>query len=203
MASRQRILEAAVRLFSEHSFDDVQMVEIAAAAGVAHGLLFHHFGNKRGLYQEAIREISRRLFHVGTPDPALEPHEQIRSIIRNHYLLVAENEDLLIGYARGTTAFVSDVEAITVLEHDRATVGRWALTTLGFNPESKALLSTVNSAASAMFQLSLKWLENGRDWDIESQLIDATIEILAGGLRAASILDPAIDVAAGLKILGR
>ncbi|WP_218022230.1 TetR family transcriptional regulator [Nocardia amamiensis] len=45
--TRQRLLDAAVRLFAERGYDEVAVADIAEAAGVAHGLLYHHFGNKR------------------------------------------------------------------------------------------------------------------------------------------------------------
>lgn len=53
LATRQRMLEAAVELFADRPFDDVQVGKIAERAGVAHGLMFHHFGTKRGLSRSA------------------------------------------------------------------------------------------------------------------------------------------------------
>ena len=48
--TRQRLIEAAIKQFSEHNFEDVAVTDIVKTAGVAHGLLFHYFGNKRGIY---------------------------------------------------------------------------------------------------------------------------------------------------------
>lgn len=36
------------------------MAAIARSAGSAHGLLFHHFGSKRGLYLAVLEETTRR-----------------------------------------------------------------------------------------------------------------------------------------------
>ncbi|MEO8222410.1 MAG: TetR/AcrR family transcriptional regulator [Specibacter sp.] len=52
---RQQIFECAQKLFNEHPYEDVSATDIAAAAGVARGLINHYFGNKRNLYLEVIR----------------------------------------------------------------------------------------------------------------------------------------------------
>jgi len=48
-ASKKRILEAAVRLFSEKGYEHSGVQEISAASGVSRGSLFWHFGSKEGL----------------------------------------------------------------------------------------------------------------------------------------------------------
>jgi len=49
-ATHARILGAARTLFAARGFDDVTTPEVAAAAGVSHGSLFHHFRTKRDLF---------------------------------------------------------------------------------------------------------------------------------------------------------
>ena len=52
---RQQIFVCAQKLFNERPYEDVSATDIAAAAGVARGLINHYFGNKRNLYLEVIR----------------------------------------------------------------------------------------------------------------------------------------------------
>jgi AcrR family transcriptional regulator len=49
-ATHGRILAAARALFAARGFDAVATPELATAAGVAQGSLFHHFGSKRDLF---------------------------------------------------------------------------------------------------------------------------------------------------------
>lgn len=49
--SKERILNAAERLFSAHGIDGVSVRQIAAAAGVQLALLTYYFGTKDGLYR--------------------------------------------------------------------------------------------------------------------------------------------------------
>jgi AcrR family transcriptional regulator len=56
-ARREQILECAVRVFGERPYSAVSTGDIAAAAGVARGLLNHYFGTKRELYLEVVRTL--------------------------------------------------------------------------------------------------------------------------------------------------
>jgi TetR/AcrR family fatty acid metabolism transcriptional regulator len=44
--TRQRILEAATEVFARRGFHGARVADIAEAAGIAYGLVYHHFRNK-------------------------------------------------------------------------------------------------------------------------------------------------------------
>jgi TetR/AcrR family transcriptional regulator len=50
VSARQRILEAALVEFAARGYEAASTNAIAAAAGVAKGLVFHHFGSKEQLF---------------------------------------------------------------------------------------------------------------------------------------------------------
>ncbi|WP_158889312.1 TetR/AcrR family transcriptional regulator [Amycolatopsis anabasis] len=52
--NRERIVQAAERLFAEHGVGAVSMDQIAAEAGVGKGTLFRRFGDKAGLAAELL-----------------------------------------------------------------------------------------------------------------------------------------------------
>ena len=56
-ASRARILEAAGKLFAEHSFSSVSVRRIAKAAGVNLSAIGYHFGGKEELYGAVLRQL--------------------------------------------------------------------------------------------------------------------------------------------------
>ena len=112
-ATRQRLIDVAVHQFATKPYNEVWVSEIAGQAGVAHGLMFHHFGNKRGLYLEAVREISRRLFELQPADPEALPSAQLRDVLRQHFQRMSDNEDLLLGYVRGAIAMSAETRANT------------------------------------------------------------------------------------------
>jgi TetR/AcrR family transcriptional regulator len=60
-ATRDRILGAAVDLFSERSFDGASTREIAARAGVTQPLVNYHFRSKDELWRAAVDALFERL----------------------------------------------------------------------------------------------------------------------------------------------
>src|SRR3984885_3025244 len=83
---RGLLLEAAVKHFSARHFDDVAASDITETAGVAQGLLFHYFENKRGIYLEALRDAANRLNAATTPPPGDgSPGKKFRQMLRAHF----------------------------------------------------------------------------------------------------------------------
>jgi AcrR family transcriptional regulator len=56
-----RLALAAVTAFGERPFDEVTVGELAAAADVTTGALYHHFGSKLGLYAFVREDVEQRL----------------------------------------------------------------------------------------------------------------------------------------------
>jgi len=56
-----RLALAAVKEFGARPFDEVTVGELAAAAKVTTGALYHHFGSKLGLYSFVREDVERRL----------------------------------------------------------------------------------------------------------------------------------------------
>jgi len=59
--TKGRLVEAALAEFARRGYDAVGVTEIAAAAGVTVGSLYHHFGSKPGLYDLVRDDVERRV----------------------------------------------------------------------------------------------------------------------------------------------
>lgn len=59
--SRGTLALLALEEFGRHGFDGVNVVELAARAGLTTGSLYHHFGNKLGLYGFVRDEAEQRI----------------------------------------------------------------------------------------------------------------------------------------------
>lgn len=73
---RATLIAAAVREFAASGYRAASTNTIVEAAGVSKGLLFHYFGDKKGLYLEAVQtcltELTRRLEErLGSPEADL------------------------------------------------------------------------------------------------------------------------------------
>jgi len=59
--TRTRILEAAVREFSEKGLAGARTEQIAEAAGVNKALLYYYFAGKEALYAAALEDVAQRV----------------------------------------------------------------------------------------------------------------------------------------------
>ncbi|MEM7111039.1 MAG: TetR family transcriptional regulator [Chloroflexota bacterium] len=57
--TKQTILDAALNIFSQKGYNATRLQDIASAAGVTRGAVYHHFGNKAGLFQELVESASQ------------------------------------------------------------------------------------------------------------------------------------------------
>jgi AcrR family transcriptional regulator len=76
-ARREQLLRAGGELLGRRPYDEVSIEEIAAAAGVSKGLLYHYFPTKQEFVLAAIERGERELTELTAPDPALDPSEQL------------------------------------------------------------------------------------------------------------------------------
>lgn len=59
--TKARLVDAALAEFARRGYEDVGVTELAAAAGVTVGSLYHHFESKAGLYDLVRGDVERRL----------------------------------------------------------------------------------------------------------------------------------------------
>jgi len=94
-ATREQILTAAERLFAARGVDGVSMHDIAAAASVSKGNLFHHFPTKRALHlavlQRACQDFGELVAGLDEPGAASGP--RLERFVRDHVRLLEERQD--------------------------------------------------------------------------------------------------------------
>src|SRR5687767_328836 len=79
---RAQLLALGVQAFSERTYDDVSIDDIAKAAGISKGLLYHYFPTKRDLYLAGLRATAAELIAsttAATSDMAMPPLERMRA----------------------------------------------------------------------------------------------------------------------------
>jgi AcrR family transcriptional regulator len=59
--TRQRLLEAAERVFADLGYHDASIVKITEAAGVGRGTFYLYFASKKGVFDELVRDLNRRV----------------------------------------------------------------------------------------------------------------------------------------------
>jgi AcrR family transcriptional regulator len=151
-----QLLEFGKHFFANHSYDDVSMDEVAAAAGVSKGLLFHYFTSKREFYVETIRAMSLQLRRMTTPDPTLPPPARLSASLDAHMRYAKENGAMYVAFCRSGIAIAPEVYG--VLEEHRGAVMRHLLDNLGIS-EAPPLLRAALRAWMVMVEgVCLEWI---------------------------------------------
>ncbi len=67
----ERILTASQTLFSTQAYDEIAIEDLAAAAGMSKGLLYHYFASKRDLYVATVAHVLTQMAHFTDLSPDL------------------------------------------------------------------------------------------------------------------------------------
>lgn len=88
LATRERILEAALKLFARRGFEATGIREIASEAGVTTATLYHYAANKEDILLELMqRGMGRLLAAVEGISPLLEsPEQRLVALVRLHVM---------------------------------------------------------------------------------------------------------------------
>lgn len=165
---RARLLELGLVLFSKRSYDDVSTDDIAAAAGVSKGLLYHYFSGKRGYYVATIRELARRVIAVTELEPSVTLEDSVRTSLQRFVIFVRDNADFYRALLRGGVG--ADDEAQPIIESVRQTVSRRILARAGVAEPTPRVRTAVYGWIGFIEATSLDWIANGHDHD-EDELI--------------------------------
>jgi len=100
--TRERILDAALRLFRERGFDETTMRDIAAAAEVATGAAYYYFRSKEDLvmaFYVRTAEEARAVLPAEI-DRSRDLKKRLRTIIDHKFEQFAGHRALLVGLVR-------------------------------------------------------------------------------------------------------
>lgn len=95
MDVRDRILKAAVSVFSEVGFRGATTRRIAQAADVSEVTLFRHFGSKGRLLQEAITCEGIQAPRLSLPDPPGDPARELLAWAGNQFRHLQERRSFI------------------------------------------------------------------------------------------------------------
>jgi AcrR family transcriptional regulator len=116
---RAQLLALARRAFSESSYDEVSIDDLARAAKISKGLLYHYFPTKRDLYVAGLRQIADDLVAAITRVPEdAPPIERVRAGLDAYLDYVAQHARAFRSLMRGGIG--SDPEVAEVVESVRA-----------------------------------------------------------------------------------
>lgn len=114
LATRQKISDAATRLFFEHGFDKVTIDEIAEAADVSRMTVFNHFARKEDMFFDLDEQGREALVGALQERPSgVSPVEALRLFVHR---AVAERREYALFFEEGSYRFMETVRASEALK---------------------------------------------------------------------------------------
>lgn len=188
---RLQLLALGRELFAERSYDDIQIDDIAARAGISKGLLYHYFGSKRGYYVATIETAAAELLAATEADPALPPPERARASMEAYLRFVSEHALAFKSLLRGGIG--TDAEVAGIVDRVRGAFVDRFVTNLGLPKPRPVFALAARSWIGLVEAASLAWIENG---DIDrATLLEFLMDTLTQVLLAALRLDPEAPIA--------
>jgi AcrR family transcriptional regulator len=181
-ARREQLVALGGEMFSERPFDEVSIDDIAAAAGISKGLLYHYFPSKRDFYVAVVRHSADEMQVVTETDPDLPPLERLSAGL-DRYLEYVETHAR--GYATVLRAGIgSDPEVAAIVEDVRAAMAGRILDDLPVKGQPPpGLRIAVRGWVGFAEAASLEWLE--RREVSRDELRDLLTQALTGAVGAA------------------
>ena len=175
---RAQLLELAKKSFSDRSYDDVSIDDLAREAKISKGLLYHYFPTKRDLYVAGLTEIADELVAAITTVPEdLPPIERVRKSLDAYLEYTTRHAQAFVSLMRGGIG--SDPQVSTVIEGVRQ---RLFDSFLGGSPFAPMLAGDVKFETAVrgwigfVEHASLDWAANPRM--TRDQLRDLLTQIL-------------------------
>ena len=169
MTTREQLLAAARGLFGERPFDEISIDDIAAAAGVSNGLLYHYFEGKRGLYVATLEAEASMLLAETEPQP-----DEIDSGLDAYLDYVETHRPGWLALMRGGVG--SDAQVSAIVEGTRQAIVDRLAATVGDGP----LMRTAMRGWVGMVEAAATdWVERG---DVDRAQLRA---LLADALHSA------------------
>jgi AcrR family transcriptional regulator len=159
---KKQLVDLGLEQFGAKAYDAVSIDDIADAAGISKGLLYHYFPTKRAFYTACVAEAASQLLAActGAAKPDAEPLEQLDAAIGAYLAYVQEHR---VAYANLMINGIGiDEECRAIVDETRAKLIEELLAgmaeTVSLTPGLKiALRGWVGFAETA----TLAWAEEG------------------------------------------
>lgn len=178
---RAQLLALGLRLFGERSYDELSVDDIARAAGISKGLLYHYFPSKRDFYVETVRSAAQQL--LDRTDPAeIDEAEALLGGLEAYLSFAEEHASAFAALMRSGVGY--DAEVAGVVEGTRVRFVERISARLGIADPDPTLRVALRGWLGFVEAASLEWLER-RDVP-RDQLRDLLARVLLATLMTAA-----------------
>lgn len=188
---REQLLRLGLRLFSERPYEAVSVDEIASAAGISRGLLYHYFPGKRDFYVAVVRVAVAELSELIQPQPGLSASEALSNALRAYVDYVSRRRH---GYLTATQGGLgADPEIAALVEGFRQQVVDQVLAAVGVADPGLEVRASLRGWVGYVESVVAAWLRHG-DLDADRIVVMAVDTLRANlermGLDVRPLIEP-------------
>jgi AcrR family transcriptional regulator len=191
MTRRSELLAIAARLFAERGFKNTTVRDIADAAGILSGSLYHHFDSKEAMVDELLDSFQKSLWKQYDAIEASDrtPREKLEAVVRASFDAIDRNHSE-VAIFQTDAAYLATFERFSYL-HERNIRFRDLWTgLLNDGIASGELRSDLNVELVYRFLrdtvwVAVRWYRPGGDLSPE-QVADQYLHILLEGIHTVS-----------------
>ena len=95
--SAQKLLEAAIEVFAQRGPEAATVDQICKKAGLNKRMLYHYFGSKQQLYQQALNHMYQQLLSldISLETMMLSAEKIIETIVRQYYMSLKNHQNFV------------------------------------------------------------------------------------------------------------
>lgn len=156
-ARRAQIVEAAAALFALRPYPELQVGDVAEAAGITQGLVYHYFPTKALLFAAAFEHLSHKLLAATLPSGAGSLVAQAQAGVRGYLRFAEENRVGYLNLFRGATLL--EPEFLRIADETRRIIVDQMVDALGLGRrKATATRLALRGWQGAAESVTLAWL---------------------------------------------
>ena len=184
-ARREQLLDTGLRLFSATSYAAVSIDDIAAAADISKGLLYHYFGGKKAFYVACVQRAADQMVEAVRTDPSQPPPVRAWTGLNAYLDYVEARSGVFTALLQGGQGV--DPEVVSIIDHTRLQLAGQVLEGTGVEG-SPVFQFAVRSYVGAVEAASVAWLQ---DRSVPRSVVVYTLlSTLQAIMGSAAALDP-------------
>jgi AcrR family transcriptional regulator len=182
---RKQLVALGLDLFGARPFDEVSIDELAAAAGISKGLLYHYFPTKKDFYVATVRHAAEQLVALTSQNTKGEPIERLRTGLDAYLDYVIAHPQPYTALLRGGVGV--DAEVARIVDGTRAALGARLLEGTPIDAKDPLVRLAVRGWIGFVEAATLDWLDGkrrvarGKLRELLAQTLMKVLEGLAAG----------------------
>ncbi len=146
---REELLAIAARLFAEKGFKNTTVRDIADAAGILSGSLYHHFDSKESMVDEILRTFQEELF--GQYDAILasdaDPRAKLEQAVRVSFDAIDQHHDE-VAIFQNDAAYLLHLRPVRLPRRAQRAVARRVADAAARRVSTRACCATTSTSSS-------------------------------------------------------